>query len=183
MQHDSYLRTLFTRKDRKKAAMLLAKEIRAVVKRGELEFDAFACIGVSGLGMASILADKLNKDLIVVRKSGEDSHSYLKVEGPEAHQNGMRYLFVDDFTSSGATFRTVLQALNKHEDGLAHKCMGSVLYQSLEGGYHIPRILRDYGTAPTETRHSFGALVASWSGKQKQTKHETYVPSDVEDGY
>ena len=180
MKHDCYLRTIFTKKDRKKAAVLLARSIRAALKEGEIEFDAFACTGVSGLAMASILADKLDKELIVVRKRSDDSHSVGNVEGPETTKK-LRYLFVDDFVSSGKTFRSVLDALQSHEDGQAHKCMGTVFYQSFGRDFYTPRILRDKGTFPNEKRHHFGALVSSYACKTTQTNYETYIPALIED--
>jgi adenine/guanine phosphoribosyltransferase-like PRPP-binding protein len=171
MKHDSYLRTVFTKKDRKRAALALAKLIRG--KR--IKFDAVACIGVSGLAMGAILADKLNKELVVVRKPEEDCHSYCDIEGPDTRK-GLRWLFVDDFISSGATFRNVLQAMAAQHSG--HMCIGTATYQSENMYYSVPMLVKENDENPGELRHHFGVWYDEYEDKCREG-YETFVPAEA----
>ncbi len=68
------------------------------------DFDAIACCGVSGIGIATAVALRLRKRLIVVRKKDDVStHSAWRVEG----RCEGRYIFLDDFVGSGQTIRFV----------------------------------------------------------------------------
>ncbi len=84
-----------------KRARYTVKQVIKMIKARGLKFDAIACRGVSGLLIAPIVAMRLNKTLIVVRK-GEKTHSCYVVEGDHAAK---RYLILDDFIASGATVR------------------------------------------------------------------------------
>ena len=75
------------------------------------EFDSIACSGVSGITFGSVLAYRLNKPLVVVRKQKESSHASYSVENGF---NGMRYLIVDDFVCSGHTIAYIYYRI-KHE--------------------------------------------------------------------
>jgi adenine/guanine phosphoribosyltransferase-like PRPP-binding protein len=79
-------------------------------KQGEV-FDAIAYRGASGAITASIIAHHLKKPLILVRKP-EDTrgHSPYMVEGPTVVK---RYLIVDDFMSTGATYEAIREAVRK----------------------------------------------------------------------
>jgi hypothetical protein len=71
-------------------------------------FDAIAFRGMSGALIGPVLADRLDKKLIMVRKPTDgESHSRMTVEGEKAD----RYIIVDDFVSSGSTVRAIIQAL------------------------------------------------------------------------
>ena len=56
------------------------------------KFDAIAVCGASGMLIGSVVADKLGKNIILVRKKSDKNHSAYKVEGPK---DG-RYLVLDD---------------------------------------------------------------------------------------
>lgn len=74
----------------------------------DYEFDTIAFRGMSGALIAPILALNLQKELILVRKPADDSHSWFKVEG---NKDAQRYVIVDDFESSGKTKRTIIEAV------------------------------------------------------------------------
>ena len=76
-------------------------------------FDAIAVRGISGLLVGVPLALRLDKQLIVVRKPKDDTHSPYMVEGYAA---GERYLIVDDFVSTGATVKEIQKALKTDEN-------------------------------------------------------------------
>ena len=77
----------------------------AVAKLKDVDFDAIACTGVSGLLFAPSLAEVMGKELIVVRKEQDTkNHSHRDVEG---YYETKKYIFVDDQISFGDTFRRV----------------------------------------------------------------------------
>ena len=64
------------------------------------QFDTFAFRGNSGALMAPILAHKMGKELIMVRKPDIECVSTLPVEG---FSRAQRYVLVDDLISTGRT--------------------------------------------------------------------------------
>jgi len=77
---------------------------------GRYQFDAIAFRGTSGALVGIPLAHLLDKTMLVVRKSGEDSHSGSAVEGD---RGAYRYIIADDIISSGATVWAIVQAVKK----------------------------------------------------------------------
>jgi len=92
---------------------LQVKLDEAIATLEKKEFDIIACRGVSGLLFASILAYKMHKGLVVIRKPEHSSHSYLKVEGI-VPSRGDKWLIVDDFMSSGRTVAEIISRLGRH---------------------------------------------------------------------
>src|ERR1035437_5312438 len=91
------------------------------------QFDAIAFRGMSGALVAPLLAHKLHKTLIMVRKGdGESvrSHSMRNIEGDDAAK---RYLIVDDFLASGNTVRDIAREVRYFTGGKA-ECIGAMLY-------------------------------------------------------
>lgn len=80
---------------------------------GDVSFDTIVCTGVSGIIFASPLAMEMKKHLLIVRKNGESSHGAYRAEGTI----GRRWLFVDDFISSGTTFNRVNDAVDRIANG------------------------------------------------------------------
>lgn len=80
------------------------------LRRHKDKFDFIAVRGFSGALVGSPAALRLNKPLVVIRKPDESNH-----QGCSALINGRyasgRYVFLDDFISSGATERAVSSAL------------------------------------------------------------------------
>ncbi len=99
-----------------------AAKVIAIIKRKKLKFDAIAFRGLSGAVIAPMVALKLRKTLIAIRKE-KTNHSHRLVEGD---LNAKTYIIVDDLISSGITVRKIvreLKRLNKEQ-----KCLGVVLY-------------------------------------------------------
>ena len=67
------------------------------------EFDAIAISGYSMAIVGSILAHKLGKNIILVRKESDSSHSLYTVEGLYEQ----RVVLVDDLICSGDTFKYI----------------------------------------------------------------------------
>jgi adenine/guanine phosphoribosyltransferase-like PRPP-binding protein len=87
------------------------------------EFDALAVRGLSGLIIAPIVADRMNKTLLIVRKPKDTNHSYRKVEGD---YGAKRYIILDDLVSSGDTVRAIEAAIRK--DVPTALCLGVYQY-------------------------------------------------------
>jgi adenine/guanine phosphoribosyltransferase-like PRPP-binding protein len=86
-------------------------------------FDAVAFCGNSGALVAPIVADALNKTILLVRKSGIDCASYEMVEGAVAS----RYIIIDDLVCSGKTLSHIQRSINKYHFSMA-ECVGVYLY-------------------------------------------------------
>jgi orotate phosphoribosyltransferase len=124
-----------------------------MIKHSGQEFDVIAYRGASGAITAAIIGHEMRKPLVLVRKPEDKGHSYLKIEGPEDFK---RYLIVDDFMSSGATYEAIRQALRDHCP--AAECIGMMevsyslgnAYKMQEGPYvfrfsaeHVEEIHRE----------------------------------------
>lgn len=75
----------------------------------DVEFDTLVGTGLSGALVVPRLADALDVRWMLVRKDNDGSHSTQPVEG----FIGRRWLFVDDFMSTGATFRRVENVIDR----------------------------------------------------------------------
>jgi hypothetical protein len=71
-------------------------------------FDALYVTGQSGIVPASVVAFKLKKSLIILRKKSEENHGSM-IEGDAHATPGVRYIIIDDFMSRGATMDRLLQ--------------------------------------------------------------------------
>ncbi len=74
----------------------------------EVNFDTLVVTGVSGLLVGPLLAHLYDKQLLVVRKPGDERHSNYEVEGFK----GQRLVFVDDLIDAGKTAARVHNRLN-----------------------------------------------------------------------
>jgi adenine/guanine phosphoribosyltransferase-like PRPP-binding protein len=99
------------------------------------EYDSIAFTGTSGAAMAYILSAELGVHLICIRKATDSSH-YVRGHGQlEGNVSAKRYLFVDDFISSGTTFRTVREFIkNKMPKA---ECIGGLMYAATRGDYNF----------------------------------------------
>ena len=108
--------------DRKKIVRLCCKFLRRklTLQPGK---DAIVCVGLSGLLVAPVVADRLKLGLIVIRKSGEleETASSRRVVG---FVKANRAVFIDDLISSGATAHFVAAQLKE----LNIEFLGTMLY-------------------------------------------------------
>ncbi len=134
-------------------------------------FDAIAVRGVSGLVIGSILADRLGKHLLVVRRQSDIKavgigwkddtareqytqacHSKMLVEGPLDWTPLARYIVVDDFTSSGNTLKWIHEAIGtraQHVNTFLY-APNSFLFHDTHGeptwttpGHYLPELVPD----------------------------------------
>lgn len=100
--HASYLKTIFNRELREKSIDIIMSGLK------DVDFDSFVITGVSGIAFGAVLADRMGKEITIVRKSDDSSHSWCKVEN--IHKN-MKVIFLDDFIETGTTLINVLMTL------------------------------------------------------------------------
>ena len=123
MNHANHLRYLFDVTRRNITIDLVLKE----VEEKKYEFDAIAVRGTSGLLVGSIVAHLLGKEICIVRKNNEGSHSLFNVEGPEGIEP--KFLIIDDCVDSGETIVHILAAIKASSEGA--KCVGAIMYNRL----------------------------------------------------
>lgn len=97
-QHNGYGMSSLTRPDD-----ILRRGVQAL--QG-VDFDTIVGRGMSGSIIVPMLAERLGKAFLIVRKEGAGAHTSRHVG-----QLGHRWIFVDDFVSSGATLRHTKSAV------------------------------------------------------------------------
>lgn len=121
------------------AHYLVGEEIRRTVDclvsqiSNSLEFDYLVFTGLSGALTAIPLAERIGKDLIVVRKNIEDSHYCQKIEVPNTFiRKDFTYLIVDELVDSGDTIRKIIKEINKYAKRLKikAKCKGAIFNEN-----------------------------------------------------
>lgn len=76
----------------------------------KIRFEIIVVRGVSGLAFGAMLAYRLNKGLLVVRKKGASTHSPYILEGNMPENSKERCIIVDDIISSGNTIKAIFEA-------------------------------------------------------------------------
>lgn len=92
-----------------------------------VSFDSIVVTGISGAILGPLVAFATDSHLLFVRK-GESTHSHKTVEG----KLGKRWIFLDDFVESGATFRRVLRTVRtfcQSQDEFATEFVGCIMYE------------------------------------------------------
>ena len=104
--HEDYMKTAVR-------INLLKKRIEMamqILKKKKVCFDTIAFRGMSGAILGTSLALLLNKQIIMVRKSKQNTHSDYLVEG---FRQSKKFLIVDDFVSSGNTAREIIRRVKQ----------------------------------------------------------------------
>lgn len=102
----------------------------------DVDFDTMVGTGFSGSVVIPALALEMGKKFVLIRKEGDDSHHG---RGRLLGQLGARWIFVDDFVSSGRTRERVIR---KIADSIKHWPDDAV---TMVGQYMYARILSDDG--------------------------------------
>lgn len=106
----TWLQPLLNCSDRAKVVERTLQEL----KPHDDKFTAIACTGYSSSLISSIIANEMNKDLIVVRKESDSRHSGHLVEGPKS----AKYIFIDDMISTGQTWLRVKDTVSERLKGV-----------------------------------------------------------------
>jgi adenine/guanine phosphoribosyltransferase-like PRPP-binding protein len=92
------------------------------------QYDTIAFAGISGAVIGPVVAMKLKKECILVRKNGDIRQSFAEVTG---YDECRKYIIIDDFICSGHTVKMIQ---NKIHDFLPDaECLGVLEVQSLKG--------------------------------------------------
>lgn len=107
--------------DKKKRQKVLKKTVD-VLRKHRKKFDTIVFCGMSGALVAPVVADRLRKGMMLVRKKSDNRHSTFEVEGviPE------RYVIVDDLVDSCSTVQFIIEKIAA--ECPAAKCVGLLLY-------------------------------------------------------
>jgi len=109
----------------------ISKAVATAEKRLQgIQFDAIAVRGNSGLLIGAPLAAHLNKNIMIVRKKGERSHSMRDVEGWQHARQ--RVLLVDDFIETGSTLKYMYRKIMDY--CVEPEVVGVYLYNSSDDG-------------------------------------------------
>lgn len=108
-----------------KAVFGLAEVIETAKDRlKDVEFDTMVGTGFSGGIVIPSLALALGKTFVLIRKETDDSHHG---KGRLVGELGEKWIFVDDFISSGRTRDRVISKISEAEDDWGHKVRKSTL--------------------------------------------------------
>ena len=94
-------------------------------------FDSIACCGISGLLVAPIVAEKIKKNLIIVRKKNDTRYSPFQYEGVVPK----RYIIIDDLICSGKTVNHIIETIQ--EDCPNAKCVGIYCFMKDKCAYRL----------------------------------------------
>jgi adenine/guanine phosphoribosyltransferase-like PRPP-binding protein len=128
-----------------KCASYLTYALKPELRRGTVfhiirifkyfDFDAIAFRGLSGALVAPIVAMEMDKTLLAVRKTIEDCHSGLMVEGDYAAR---RYLILDDMISTGQTVHDIIKEIRIAIPYA--KCLGVLPYLGIDMMSTVDRV-------------------------------------------
>lgn len=111
-------------------------------------YDTIAFSGMSGAMIGPILAMRLGKEMVLVRKPKDDTHSSHKVEG---YPDVTNYIIVDDFTCTGDTAERIQREMYKFAPNA--KCLGVVPVQELyEHSFDMDVYERNHNLTEEELR-------------------------------
>jgi hypothetical protein len=155
-----------------------------------VKYDTIVGTGLSGTVFVSKVHTALRKNVAIVRKKNDGSHSGNKVEGAI----GKRWVFVDDFMSSGRTFKRVAEIM--FEEYPQSEFVG---YYSYDGEFFTPaaeleqsrRWLKEMRIGPmvwgpetveeNKERYPYGGEILTYpaEGWSPEVLREMEPPSDV----
>jgi len=98
------------------AVFNLAEVIEAAQENlADVDFDTLVGTGFSGSIVIPALALAMGKNFVLIRKETDDSHHG---KGRLVGKLGERWIFVDDFVSSGRTRKRVIQKVQEAKDSI-----------------------------------------------------------------
>lgn len=110
------------------AVFSLAEVINTAKERlGGVDFDTMVGTGFSGGIVIPALALAMGKKFVLIRKETDDSHHG---KGRMLGELGNKWIFVDDFVSSGKTRTRVIEKVNTAVD-----CFGERVKSEMIGQY------------------------------------------------
>lgn len=119
------------------AVFKLGEVIEEAQKRLDgVDFDTIVGTGFSGGIVIPSLALAMGKKFVLIRKETDDSHHG---KGRLCGDLGQRWIFVDDFVSSGRTLRRVIGKVGQAcaEERVSTTMVGRYMYQNYNGFEHF----------------------------------------------
>lgn len=96
------------------------------IKEEKIEFEVVAGIATASIPWAALIAEKLKKPMIYIRKAAKDHGRENLIEG--GLEKGQKVLVVEDLVSTGGTsISSVLAARN--EGAVVEKCLAIFTYE------------------------------------------------------
>lgn len=112
----------------------LAKVIETAKDRLEgVEYDTLVGTGFSGAIVIPSLALALGKKFVLIRKETDDSHHG---KGRLVGELGERWIFVDDFISSGRTRDRVIEKIKEAKSETGRKVFSTLVGQYMYNGWN-----------------------------------------------
>ncbi len=96
------------------------------IKDERLEFDVVAGIATASIPWAALIAEKLKKPMIYIRKAAKDHGRENLIEG--GLEKGQRVLVVEDLVSTGGTSLSSVEAARK-EGAIVKVCLAIFTYE------------------------------------------------------
>jgi len=140
MSHETYLTPAFYPNLLIDVSKLIAKKISD--DKVKLKINSIAVTGVSGLVVGGVVSTITRLPLIVVRKS--PAHSPRRIEYADNIGRELRYCFIDDFISTGATLVRIAKTIYLERDsGATPKLIKAYLYNENGQDYVFTKTLDD----------------------------------------
>ena len=96
------------------------------IKEKNLSFEVVAGIATASIPWAALVAEKLKKPMIYIRKSSKDHGRENLIEG--GLKQGQKVLIVEDLVSTGGTSISSVKA-TKNEGGVVEECLAIFTYE------------------------------------------------------
>lgn len=127
------------------------------LKKSDLDFEAIAVSGVSGLVVGGALSYATGIPLVVVRKSGDKKHSDFSVESSLV--GDFKYVILDDLISSGSTIKRIITKIERDlrfydnsKDYRVPECVGIILYYAT---HHQQTYCKTFGRGQKSHERSY----------------------------
>lgn len=115
----SYIDAALNNKGR---ALIVKKAVRTLKK---LEFDSIVVRGMSGALVGPEVASQLEKNLVLVRKLNDDTHTHVRDAVQYECSRIGKYVILDDLVDTGRTLSAIYAAVDR-ENGFRRSCGDSV---------------------------------------------------------
>lgn len=111
IQYAHYLRPLLGGEEASKHVSKFVK----FIKESKVEFDYIVVRGLSGVLMGTLVAVRMKKKLVIIRKETEGSHGFA-VEAYGRWGDTMKgsFIIIDDLIDSGKTIETIFREIKEY---------------------------------------------------------------------
>jgi hypothetical protein len=140
----THLKEFINPREAKRIVEMSVRHLRKLEKNG-LEFTTIAFRGLSGALIAPMIAMKMDKSLLAVRKVKRTGHGSNAVEGD---YNAGNYIIVDDFIATGETCREIMQEIEEECYAIRCNCATAYCVGVLQAYHFVHPEFRDFQGHP-----------------------------------